>query len=384
MRLGSGSCRTVQRLVLSRLGPCATKLNGSGRVGRHLCSHRAARWNVRRRWISKALTIGSGFALGWVAWPFTKNREGILNRDTFSPFQLESKQEVSSTSSILTLRPLDTLYQPNVRKELWEGKIWSVQIKQPQLQIARSYSPLPPFANTECRDSKDQSTRLLVRREPNGEMSNYLHRLSDKATIELRVSDTSYVLPGDVEEVVFLAGGTGIAPALQAAHALFQPNKEDDKDASIPKMSILWANRRRDDCKGAKIEPPSGTWWRSIWRLGPLSSGDPETGIAKSKSPIVEELDYLQNKHEGRFTIQYFVDENNRYITSKVLSSYLMPKDETNKSNGRKKLVLISGPDGFVAHFAGPKVWQKGRECQGPMGGLLKHIGISDWEIFKL
>ena len=51
-------------------------------------------------------------------------------------------------------------------------------------------------------------------------MSTYLHRLPIGATIELRGPHVEYQIPSEVKNVIFVAGGTGIAPALQVAHAM--------------------------------------------------------------------------------------------------------------------------------------------------------------------
>lgn len=54
-----------------------------------------------------------------------------------------------------------------------------------------------------------------------------------------------------------------------------------------------------------------------------------------------------------------------------------------------KNLFLISGPDGFVSAFAGPKVWAHGRERQGPVGGVVLALmkghpkTWKDWLILK-
>lgn len=40
----------------------------------------------------------------------------------------------------------------------------------------------------------------------------------------------------------------------------------------------------------------------------------------------------------------------------------------------KKKLILISGPDGFVAYHAGPKVWSAGKCEQGGLGGNLREV----------
>jgi hypothetical protein len=55
-----------------------------------------------------------------------------------------------------------------------------------------------------------------------------------------------------------------------------------------------------------------------------------------------------------------------------------------------KNLFIVSGPDGFVSHYAGPKIWRGGKQTQGPVGGVVAEIQKShpqiakDWLVLKL
>ena len=50
------------------------------------------------------------------------------------------------------------------------------------------------------------------------------------------------------------------------------------------------------------------------------------------------------------------------------------------------KLIMISGPDGFVRLWAGKKVWMGGKEVQGPLGGYFANFNLASrgWRIWKL
>ncbi len=51
---------------------------------------------------------------------------------------------------------------------------------------------------------------------------------------------------------------------------------------------------------------------------------------------------------------------------------------------------MVSGPDGFISTFAGPKRWADGKELQGSVGGVLGHLIAGnpgfwrDWLVLKL
>ena len=265
---------------------------------------------------------------------------------------------------------------------------------QPELQIQRSYTPLPPIDSTE-----PEQVRLLVRQEPQGEVSTFLNKINRGTIVHLRGPRVDYEIPGDVDEILFLAGGTGIAPALQVAHTLF--NSRINTTEHGPELRILWANRRREDLFNGQ---------------DPFSSQQAQAGLAPNQRKradkgqeaptsqpqetmedsaalsqpswnlLVEEVESLKAKHGGKLIVDYFIDEEGSYISERLLRSYLSGIDQTANQDGtpRRKIILVSGPDGFVTAFAGSKAWQRGTEIQGPLGGLLKKIDPQGWEVWKL
>lgn len=277
-----------------------------------------------------------------------------LQPDAFSFFTLVSREAVSPSSSVFTLRP--RAKEPNVKvyEEAWKKGLWSVQIKQPQLQIARSYTPLPHVATAE--DTEPSDLNFLIRRAFKGEVSNYLHRLPIGAQIELRGPHLEFAIPNDVSEVLFLAGGTGIAPALQIVHTLLKTRPSPT--SKLPKIRILWANRRRDDA----LELP-------------------DTFPVPSTKAI--DIASLKARYRAGLSIQYFLDDQKRFITEDVLVKCLSNGSLEDRS-ACKKLILVSGPDGFVNYYAGPKIWKGGSELQGPLGGVLEKLNLDGWVVWKL
>ncbi|KAF9701459.1 hypothetical protein EKO04_000212 [Ascochyta lentis] len=322
---------------------------------------------------------------------FSKASDESLNPHTFTPYTLVDKQPVSSTSAIFTLRNANGVPDSQSVKEVEKRSVWSVQIKQPQLQIARAYTPLPHTADGKKDENAPQDMRLLIRQETRGEVSTYLHRLPEQATIELRGPNAEFELPRNVKEVIFLAGGTGIAPAMQVAQALSRRTGSQ--------MQILWANRKREECVGG-ISDDKGTskpsqnrlgWWKSVLigssetaTLVGLSQDDTtESETPQRKGLIVKELDALKERNtvatQG-LRVQYYVDEENTFIQP---DDVIKRMASTSQEKG-SKLIIVSGPDGFIEHWAGRKLWMDGREVQGPLGGVLKGIDLGDWKVFKL
>ncbi|KAI1111908.1 Sucrase/ferredoxin-like-domain-containing protein [Nemania sp. NC0429] len=431
------------------------------------------------------------------------NSDDVINTSTFSPFTITGREQVSPTAFILTICPSASVGSEEFDSEqaedggraagflstrirdAWRHGLWSVEIKQPQLQIARHYTPLPAFSSLPIlppveeqdtvsvqssdtnglqttrnhqtnRGQKEQDEqadlRFLIRKIDGGEMSNYLARQRVGDTIWLRGphlgfdvvrrlghsndngdsndGDTEISRIGSQRGLVFLAGGTGIAPALQIAHKLLDgPDSSKDQ----PRISILWANRRGADALGRghlpSLQGKSKAWFR--WSN---SSADQELRKTQTdenpSSSLALQIQGLQRRHPSRFKISYFVDDEGSFIKASNVEDALAstrsllvsgareepnssvssvdkdctwhsakaveflpddndaarssssdpafactctPKEVTDTPIARpgSDLICVSGPDGFIEAFAGAKRWHDGNEMQGAVGGLL-------------
>ncbi|KAI4139134.1 MAG: hypothetical protein LQ341_004336 [Variospora aurantia] len=358
-------------------------------------------------WIGGAGILGAGM-LGvglWSANPENSRRQPI---DVFQDYELLKNKRISTSSNMLTIQP--STFGPRAYKtgldaqkvaEASKRGIWSVQIKHPLLTIARLYTPLPPFLSDQneptqgekfgyvSTNPEENQLRFLIRNNPEGELSRYLSRMQAGGRLELRGPYQEYELPGDVKQVLFLVGGTGISPAIQLAHTLL----EKESDGVKPKVSILWANRRSEDCEGGTIEPPprSDTLFSRAWgTLFGTETPPPRNDIQSNQleSPIVKELSTLKARYSGAFDVTYFADDQQRFITKQDIQRQLHAAiratgSAATESRG-KSLILISGPDGFVEHFAGPKVWREGKELQGTLGGMLQKMDLQGFTVWKL
>lgn len=227
-----------------------------------------------------------------------------------------------------------------------------MEIKQPELQIARSYTPLPPT----FEHNASGGLRFLIRREIQGEMSGYLFNLREGQGLQLRGPHSDFDLPPELRQVVFLAGGTGIAPALQVVHTLLK------RGDYVRRIHILWANRRREDCVG----------------------GDPNNLFTaeERESPVIRDLKHLQKQYPGKMSVEYLVDEEGHTIDRQKMSQFA--KTERQKPSENERIMFVSGPEGFVNFLAGPKVWEGGNQPgQGVLGGLISQVGLESWKVWK-
>ncbi|KAL5337078.1 hypothetical protein BJX70DRAFT_253296 [Aspergillus crustosus] len=306
-----------------------------------------------------------------------------LNPHRFTPYNLVSKEAVSPTGSLFTLKPSKTDGSNfKVYESAWKTGVWSVMFKQPQLQIGRDYTPLPPTSP----GGDDEGLRFFIRKDPFGEVSRYLHSLKVGAPIEVRGPKIECEVPSDTGSILFIAGGTGIAPALQAGHTLLRRTNQTDR----PRIHILWATRQRDDCRGGQDKSTdtagetTASWLPRLFRStkqvpGPVINGPHHS---TEKSFIVGEIEALRLHYPGQVTVEYFVDEENTFITKK--SVFEVTNSIASNSSDKHNLIFVSGPEGFISYMAGPKLWAQGKEHQGPLQGVIKELGLHDWSVWKL
>ena len=224
----------------------------------------------------------------------------------------------------------------------------------------------------------DRHLSFFIRNEQHGEVSGWLHRLPIGSEVELRGPNLEYEIAPETKHVLFLAGGTGIASALQAAHALLSRGNEqratrpDLKDR--PRIFILWASRNRDDCSGGVSDTLPRPSLGKNWRWLPWLSAAPEQppSLAEEEmSLIVEDLEYLRDRYPGQVTIDYFVDAENTFINAAAITRLLTESQHISTTPLKSTEIIVSGPEGFVNYLAGPKEWRNGKEEQGPLNGIL-------------
>ncbi|KIV91281.1 hypothetical protein PV10_05836 [Exophiala mesophila] len=333
---------------------------------------------------NKLVAIGLGLLAAPVAWYAyqTTEQDRRLHSLGFVKYSLVAKEPVSKSASIFQLVPKDDKYLTEIDKtfsDLFKSGIWSVEFKQPQLQIVRAYTPLPPSVAADQEQNKNTGLRFLIRHDARGEVSSYLHRLPLGADIEVRRPSVSeYPISKHVRQVIFLAGGTGIAPALQVAHALFEGAAEDgvDHPRKDCKLHILWANRTRDDCIGGVSDQAPGQqskWYSFLYNS--KKSKQQNSPIAQ-QGAMVQELESLKERYPGQITVEYFVDEEGTFINEpavcNALSRLTSPgHDQSHGASKAERQLFISGPDGFISYLAGPKMWRNGVEEQGPLANMV-------------
>lgn len=246
-------------------------------------------------------------------------------------------------------------------------------------------------------------------------MSTYLSRLGVGHGVWLRGPHPGFDIMkrlGGQKHVVFLAGGTGVVPGLQVARAILDGRSDTS-------FTLLWAVRKREELQGVK--PETNSSWSRWWNR--TLPEEIQQGI-QAASPMGRELDEMKTRYGDRLTIHIAIDEEKTRFKSEDLSNALQqspsPKIQpaagcqlhdqrlyiglsefepsappcictaSEQSQPGKNLFMVSGPEGFVAHYTGPKLWLGGVETQGPVSGvagdlLHKHPWLAaNWLVLKL
>jgi cytochrome-b5 reductase len=352
--------RSPSRVLIFLLFP----FTRNGIATNPLTSRQQIRFRRRVIWLYRILwSLGIGYTVNAYLLPESPSeKHPVFNAPRFTPFTVIGKEDVSPTSFILTLRPHSAVMPgTDPYAASWSQGPWSVEFKQPQLQIARSYTPLPP----PCDMQSSSDLRFLIRREKGGEVSNYLAALPLLATVEMRGPHPEVDLPADVTDIVFLAGGTGIAPAMQVAHTLLETRVEGGR----PRVHIVWANRKRDDCLGG------------VCSSGAKSLRKDQTRHSTTGT-VVRELQEMRRRYPEYLTVDYLVDEEGTFLDQNMISALTTRAAVENRVGS--KLLFVSGPEGFVNFLAGPKIWECGEEKQGELGGVISRMGLKDWKVWKL
>ncbi|KAG6856343.1 hypothetical protein H0H87_005461 [Tephrocybe sp. NHM501043] len=239
--------------------------------------------------------------------------------------------------------------------------IWSVFIKDDDIQVERPYTPLEGV-------DENGRMRFWIKKYPKGEVGRWLHSKTPGETIELRGPLTTWQWKEDTwDEVVMISGGTGITPFYQLFHSLISRSPD-----CKTRFTLLHASRTSAD-----LPPP-----QLIDNLNTFAAKNPDKfrlqlflDSREGPSPP----SHLPTPHIGRIE-KPAIEQCLGLNTRTPWWHRLFGKSESSKAT-RKVLFLICGPDPMIAAVAGPF----GRNLsQGPVGGVLGQMGFTSGEVYKL
>ncbi|EGC46316.1 NADH-cytochrome b5 reductase [Histoplasma capsulatum var. duboisii H88] len=199
--------------------------------------------------------------------------------------------------------------------------------------IIRPYTPVSDEGQPGYLD-------LLVKRYPNGPMSNHLHNMAVGQRLDFKGPLPKYPWePSKHDHICLIAGGTGITPMYQLVRKIFS-NPEDKT-----KVTLVCGNVTEEDIL------------------------------------LRKEFEHLENTYPRRFRAFYTLDkppknwaQGTGFITKELLKTVLPePKTENIK-------IFVCGPPAMYKAISGQKVSPKD---QGELSGILKELGYSKEQVYK-
>jgi cytochrome-b5 reductase len=182
---------------------------------------------------------------------------------------------------------------------------------------------------------------LLVKKYPNGAMSEHLHNMEPGQRLDFKGPLPKYPWsPNKHSHIALIAGGTGITPMYQLARAIFS-NPEDKT-----KVTLVFANVTEEDIL------------------------------------LKREFEDLENTYPQRFRAFYVLDKPPKewtggkgFINKELLKTVLPePKIENIK-------IFVCGPPGMYKAISGVK---KSPSDQGELdGSVLEQLGYSKDQVYK-
>ncbi|KAK0498554.1 ferredoxin reductase-like C-terminal NADP-linked domain-containing protein, partial [Armillaria luteobubalina] len=271
-----------------------------------------------------------------------------LSPSHFTPASVTSTESRDPNYRLITLTVPPKLVPPKSSF----STIWSVFIKDDDIQVERPYTPLEGI-------DEHGNMKFWIKKYPRGEVGRWLHSKQIGDKVELRGPLQTWSWKDEAwDEVIMISGGTGITPFYQLLHSTFQ------NAPSKTRFTLLHSSR-----SPSELPPPE--------ILVPL-------------------IDHSRANPE-RFQMRLFVDEMEKEsplglgrIERQAVQSCLGYKTSwwhhlfwarRQPQPPPKVLFLVCGPEPMISAIAGPY----GRNySQGPVLGILGDLGFTSNEVRKL
>ncbi|KAJ7276118.1 hypothetical protein B0H12DRAFT_4137 [Mycena haematopus] len=314
----------------------------------------------RPRLVSFVGVVGTGAAAAYLFLPDKTRHVPTVDDASLSPSHFTRATLTASHQSGLNTKLL-VLTVPGFSKSKQASQlapIWSVYIKDDDIQVERPYTPL---------EGIDEYGRMYfwIKKYPKGEVGRWLHSKKVGDHVEFRGPLSTWAWNEDTwDEIVMISGGTGITPFYQLLYSSF--SKGGDLKT---RFTLLHSS-----------PTPS--------ELPPPAILDPLRAYAKA--------------HPEKFALHLFVDsrdgERPADLTPLKVGRIHRPAIERclglkpttwwrnffvqiPKKAPQKILFLVCGPESMINAIAGPY----GRNfSQGPVGGILGELGYTSSEVRKL
>mmetsp|Transcript_13789 Transcript_13789/g.19646 ORF Transcript_13789/g.19646 Transcript_13789/m.19646 type:complete len:304 (+) Transcript_13789:13-924(+) len=239
-----------------------------------------------------------------------------------------------------------TFALPDKTRPLGHEAISAIMLKT-QVGDTPVMKPYNPVGN------KDGEFTLCVKKYSGAKMGSAVHRLVVGDTFLAKFGWQQFPYKANqFKQIAAIAGGTGATPLIQLTETIMA--NKDDKT----KVTLIFANKTDADIF------------------------------------YKQQLDVLTTKNPDRLKVVYAVE----HASADFWDSLLVPsrgiigrvtkeviQDHVHSSSASDSLVLVCGPGEMLKSLSGPKLFPKGgAPQQGPLKGILKDLGFSESNVFKV
>ncbi|GBE79644.1 ferredoxin reductase-like protein [Sparassis latifolia] len=312
---------------------------------------------------------GGAVATAYFFWPDISRSaptysNALLSPVHFIPVTVSSTVACADPNSRLITLTVPPQCLPS-RDESAVGPVWSIFIKDDDIQVERPYTPLEGI-------DKEGRMKFWIKKYPKGEVGRWVHSKNVGDKIEIRGPLVTWKWQENVwDEVVMISGGTGITPFCQLLYNTVLQNPSNPRRT---RFTLLHGSYTP-----AELPPPA--------MLEPLLSTAQTHPDRFKMSLFVNSLDgpshpslsssAFQVGRIDRGAIEHALGIDNGFtVWWKALLRMKTPADRT-----KKTLFLVCGPESMINSIAGPF----GRNfSQGSIGGVLQTMGYGSHEVWKL
>lgn len=368
----------------------------------------------------------------------------LLDPNEFHKFRITHKEQIDSDHYLIEIKPVNSHWQYSYytnydSKSIWNGdRIWSVEVKQPEIMVVRAYTPLPLyFMQSEYTYSGEKKPLLRVinndlddydkggtfcfyiKKYNDGEVSRFIVNKNVGDELEIRGPHVEFKFPyhplkqvhqrpifrdlpskiesehlienikrankiPEFDNLDFYAAGTGIAPILQVLLS---------RNPYRGFVNVHYSAQRPEELKPLERFL---FFLEKIDRIKLVNHFDSSLRTVLKKSDIKppQKSNYLSPQKLEEKSHELSAEEALK-LRMRILAGEPEEKErttdlprpprfanaveqalETSKQKKRDaSLAIVCGPDGYVEYVAGKKSLATNE--QGPVQGLL---GEKEWD----
>ncbi|EPQ59389.1 ferredoxin reductase-like protein [Gloeophyllum trabeum ATCC 11539] len=324
---------------------------------------------ARRRGVYVWVAVGLSSSI-YLFWPAKSRAAPTKSNASLSPSYFTPAKVTLSEPTGPDTKLIELTFPPHLLKNLNDScafhPIWSICIKDDDIQVERPYTPLEGI-------DQDGRMKFWVKKYSSGEVGRWLHSRKIGDSIEIRGPVTTWSWKdNEWDEVVMISGGTGITPFYQLLHHVF--DKEPSIASSKTHFTLLHSSRAADQLPPSSMLQTLHNYTQSqpkSFSLRLFVDSRP-SGVHSTKNQIP-----LSEGRIGKSEIQQALSRTSSQSWGKIFGSSTSESD----ASQRKVLFLVCGPDQMISAIAGPF----GRNLtQGDVGGFLGELGYKSEQVWKL